>query len=102
MVTTETVMALSMIRRPITLYEWDFDYDGETFDVDAIGASPLYNTSTTGDHTVALRVTDAGGLADIATTTVAVQSGDPSWPPACRKIIAYHFSYPTSHLRTAS
>jgi len=42
----------------IESYEWDFDYDGVTFDIDDTGAVVLTNYSAEGDYTVALRVTD--------------------------------------------
>ena len=62
---------------PSTLtYEWDFDYEGMSFDVDATGVSPTF--SATGFDapttvTVALRVTDAEGAEDIAISVVNVE-----------------------------
>jgi len=57
------------------VYEWDFDYDGN-FVVMATGASPIYTFPTTGNYTVALRVTDdctdPGPQEAIDTTTVLV------------------------------
>jgi predicted outer membrane repeat protein len=59
----------------VTLYEWDFDYDGTTFNVDATGASPTFSAVglEPGDsRTVALRVTDnndAVSAIDTATLT---------------------------------
>lgn len=46
--------------REIVLYEWDFDYDGATFDVDAVGpqVTIVDGYPATGLYTVALRVTD--------------------------------------------
>lgn len=64
--------------KTIALYEWDLDYDGVTFDVDATG--PTVNGLTiTRDHLVALRVTDALGAQDIATLLLDFQTAVP--PP---------------------
>lgn len=41
----------------IASYEWDFDYDGVTFDVDAVGPIPSHTFAVDGTYTVALRVT---------------------------------------------
>ncbi|MCA9065565.1 MAG: VCBS repeat-containing protein, partial [Planctomycetaceae bacterium] len=57
----------------IVSYEWDFDYDGSTFDVNATGVSPVFDASaltTLETRTIALRVTDASGLTDIAVTSL--------------------------------
>ena len=40
----------------INRWEWDFDHDGETFDVEAIDPNVMHAYSTPGEHTVALRV----------------------------------------------
>ena len=62
----------------IVLYEWDFDYDGLTFTVDASGPALTHPTRTYPDgpasKTVALRVTDAHGASAIATAPVTVQN----------------------------
>ena len=51
---------------PLT-YEWDFDYDGITFDVDEVGASVAFNaTDGLATHNIALRVTDSSGDDDVA------------------------------------
>ena len=42
----------------ITKYEWDFDYDGTTFNVDATGEEATSSAYDEGTYTVALRVTD--------------------------------------------
>ena len=63
------------------IYEWDFDYDGATFDVDATGVSPLFSAASLdgpATATVALRVTDDQGLNQIASTTVSVGNVDPT------------------------
>ncbi|MFH1921320.1 MAG: PKD domain-containing protein, partial [Planctomycetota bacterium] len=64
----------------IVLYEWDFDYDGVTFDVDATGVNPIpiFNAPDNGTFTVGLRVTDNDGATDIATAAVIVDNVDPT------------------------
>lgn len=60
-------------------YEWDLDYDGVAFNVDAAGAQPAVSfPDDFAARTIALRVTDAGGLSDIATTTLEVANVAPS------------------------
>lgn len=59
----------------IVSYEWDFDYDGITFDVDATGQSPSFSAAAIvgpASRTVALRVTDDDGGSDIDTATVNI------------------------------
>jgi predicted outer membrane repeat protein len=60
----------------VAKYEWDFNYDGVTFDVDATGISTAFSTvglQAGTLRTVALRVRDAvGTLSAIDTTTVSV------------------------------
>jgi hypothetical protein len=53
-------------------YEWDYDYDGVNFTVDAIGATPAFAASSLvgTQRTVALRVTDDGGASSIDVATV--------------------------------
>lgn len=61
----------------IALYEWDFDYDGSSFDVDAAGVAPTYSAAgLTGPATriVALRVTDDQGAASIATAMITINA----------------------------
>jgi uncharacterized repeat protein (TIGR01451 family) len=60
-------------------YEWDLNYDGVTFDVDRTGANP--STTFPDDvaaRTVALRVTDTGGLSDIDTSSLTVNNVAPT------------------------
>ena len=44
--------------RMIVQWEWDFDYDGETFNIDATGPITEHTYNGFGLHDVALRVTD--------------------------------------------
>ena len=63
------------------VYEWDFDYDGVTFDVDATGVMPVFDASLLdgpGTPTIAARVTDDGGLSDVATATVQINNVVPT------------------------
>jgi VCBS repeat-containing protein len=63
----------------IVSYEWDYDYDGSNFDVDATGASPTYSGidgPTT--KTIALRVRDNDGATSIDTTTLTVNNVAPT------------------------
>jgi hypothetical protein len=62
--------------RMIVLYEWDFDYDGANFDVQATGATATHGYSSRGTPaTVALRVTDNGVPARSAIATREVHPG---------------------------
>jgi hypothetical protein len=65
----------------ISLYEWDFDYDGITFDIDHSSATPnnastSYQNTTGSDieKTACLRVTDQHSAFDIATVVITVQT----------------------------
>ncbi|WP_020681923.1 M36 family metallopeptidase [Marinobacterium rhizophilum] len=64
----------------IVSYEWDLDNDGE-FD-DATGVSPTF--TDVGDNevqTIGLRVTNAAGFSDEASTTVTIENVDPVVSP---------------------
>lgn len=61
-------------------YEWDFSYDGTTFDADATGADASFVYTATGAYTVAFRVTDDHNHWTIDTLTVTVNAPPP--PPA--------------------
>ena len=53
----------------VLTFEWDLNYDGVTFDVDATGSNP--NFDTVGDNdvfSIALRVTDPDGAFDLDDT----------------------------------
>ena len=59
--------------KEIVLYEWDLDFDGVTFDVDALGVAPtIYLAEDHAERAIALRVTDEEGETDIQQTTLTV------------------------------
>jgi len=60
----------------IGTYEWDFDYDGVTFEVDGAGQT-IDKDYGVGVRDVALRVTDSAGQSDIDTLTVTTALGAP-------------------------
>jgi hypothetical protein len=61
----------------LSSYEWDLDGDGQ-FD-DAMGATTAYDrVGQDGVQTVAVRVTDSGGMSDTDSTTVTVSNVTPS------------------------
>jgi hypothetical protein len=67
----------------VALYEWDFDYDGSTFTTDFASSSPDAEFSAAGldgdsSRTIAVRVTDAGGLTDLATADVTITNVAPT------------------------
>lgn len=65
----------------ITLYEWDFDYNG-SFDLAATGVAPNFSASSLdgpSSKTVALRVTDNhGAVSSIVTATVNISNVNPA------------------------
>ena len=63
----------------IVTYEWDLDYDGQTFDVDATGQQPfLAYDNPFAERTIAVRVTDDHGEVSTATTTLEVLEAPPT------------------------
>ena len=54
--------------------EWDFNYDGQTFQTDASGTDPdgSYSFTTAGSYTVAARLVDSGGFTQIVTLAITV------------------------------
>ncbi len=64
----------------ITSYEWDWDYDGSTFDSDATGVTAQHTWIDDGSFTIALRVTDDRDQFDIATAIVTVDNVAPGKP----------------------
>ena len=65
---------------PFSAWEWDTDYDGQTFEADLSGASPTLNTSTAGSRTIAVRATDANGVSHLGTGSLTVLN----LPPVAR------------------
>ncbi len=66
---------------PVAGFEWDFNYDGVTFDVDATGATPTFSAGMIdgpATRTVALRVADGFGLTKIATVDVSITNAAPT------------------------
>jgi Ca2+-binding RTX toxin-like protein len=63
----------------IVTYEWDLNYDGSSFHVDASGATPTFSAAglSAGVYTIALRVTDNDGNSHLATSTVTVTAPPP-------------------------
>lgn len=59
-------------------YEWDFDYDGVTFDVDASGQLVSHTWIDDFNGTVALRVTDDDGGVGLDTAEVLVKNVPPT------------------------
>jgi hypothetical protein len=60
---------------PSFAYEWDFDYDGQTFEPDPGAGDEWYATKTfdsVGTRTVAARVTGGAGNAKVVTSAVSV------------------------------
>ena len=69
---------------PIVAFEWDLDYDGTTFDVDASGATvPVYTPAgidgRPGARTIGFRVRDSrGDVSNVSTTTMTVRNVAPA------------------------
>ena len=58
------------------VYQWDMNYDGTQFDVDATGKQPSMTfNAVAAPRTIALRATDPAGLSNISTTTLQVVNG---------------------------
>ncbi len=67
----------------IVTYQWDFDYDGVTFNVDGTGPNAvksggytITNGKATQNYTVALKVTDNAGKTGFDTLVVTVANGN--------------------------
>jgi PKD repeat protein len=58
-------------------FEWDFDYDGVTFDTQGSRQNVSYQYIQDGSYTVALRVTDDDGGSVLVTDTVVVLNAAP-------------------------
>jgi PKD repeat protein len=63
---------------PNSGYQWDFDYVGTTFTVDATGDLPTRSFATKGTKRVALRVTDSNGAVTVVPTEIEVQETKPT------------------------
>jgi len=65
-------------------FQWDFDYDGNTFQVDATGATPTFDaanidgTFSGTNRTIALRVIDLGGLSSLDTAAMTITNAAPT------------------------
>ncbi|HEV7300730.1 MAG TPA: carbohydrate-binding protein [Tepidisphaeraceae bacterium] len=66
----------------IVKYEWDLDYDGSSFQVDATGARPAFSAAAldgpAATCTVALRVTDSAGATAMSAARVTVLNVAPT------------------------
>jgi len=63
----------------IATYEWDWDYDGVTFNPSGdTGALQTHAWNNDGPYTVAVRTTDDDGSTDIATLIVTVENPPPA------------------------
>ena len=63
--------------RSIASYEWDFDYNGTTFKVEATGVAPDHTFTAVGTFVVALRITDDLGAQAETTLEITI---DPPIP----------------------
>lgn len=77
-----TAIATPVSGRSIVAYEWDFNYDGATLDVDATGATASFSAAGIdgpATRTVAVRVRDSGGaVSPISTTTITITNAAPT------------------------
>src|SRR5581483_4966564 len=65
----------------LVAYEWDFNYDGVTFDVDATGPAPTFSAvglDGLSTRTVALRVRDNRGATALDTAAVTITDVPPT------------------------
>jgi PKD repeat protein len=60
------------------IFEWDFDYDGTTFNADSTGQTATHTWADDFDGLIALRVTDDDGGSDIDTAHVLVKNVPPT------------------------
>jgi len=58
--------------RSLTLYEWDFDYNGSLFAADATGLAVNHTYADMGTYVAALRITDDLGAKEIITLELTV------------------------------
>lgn len=66
----------------ISAYQWDFNYDGQTFDVDATGQTPVFSAvgfRAGSSRTIALRaVTANGAISGVFTTSISSLNAAPT------------------------
>lgn len=75
----------------IVAYEWDFNYDGSAFDVDATGAAPTFAApadAAGAPRTIALRCIDDDGAASVITTTITITLPPPPQGPGTAVLVA--------------
>src|SRR5205823_2753742 len=60
------------------LYEWDFNYNGQSLVVQALGADASHQFVQPGTYQVALRVTDSNGGSGVSVLTVTVNNVPPT------------------------
>ncbi|MEZ6120477.1 MAG: PKD domain-containing protein [Pirellulaceae bacterium] len=60
------------------VYEWDFNFDGATFNVDSHNANPTHQFPDEGTYVVAVRVSDGVATSEILTQGYVVQNIAPS------------------------
>src|SRR5439155_5854385 len=60
------------------LYEWDFNYNGQSLVVQALGADASHQFIQPGTYQVALRVTDSNGGSGVSVLTVMVNNVPPT------------------------
>jgi hypothetical protein len=68
----------------IELYEWDFDYDGVTFDIDETGVKAGFECTSAGTFVAALRVTDNSSDSTICSTQITCTGSQRAWETAVR------------------
>ncbi len=64
--------------RTLVTYEWDLDYDGVSFNVDATGSTTTHAYGAGGEYTVALRVTDDLAVQETSTLAISVSECIPA------------------------
>ena len=62
----------------ISAYEWDFDYNGSTFDIDKTGVEATTSYTTAGERTIGLRVRDNNGATKVLPRDLMVQVTRPN------------------------
>jgi PKD repeat protein len=69
----------------IVRYEWDFEFDGRTFDVQATGMSAQYTYFVAGTHIAALRVLDNQGKTGVDFLQITVEESSQQQPVSFAK-----------------